>query len=218
MGIVSLFTDHNIFLVIIAILTFLLTDIFDTIGTLIGTGRSGGLFGDKEIEQLKTGKGFDSSIERALFSDLTATTTGAMLGTSNVTTYVESAAGISVGGRTGLTSVATAICFILCLPFAGLVGAVPAAATAPALIVVGILMSGGLMKIKWNEFDEALPAFLTVAVMPFAYSITYGIAAGFIFYTIVKMCRGKFNEVHPILYGVSAIFLVNFIFIAIQGL
>ncbi|MDR3207605.1 MAG: NCS2 family permease [Oscillospiraceae bacterium] len=217
-GLGSLFTDPNrVFLTIIAILAFTLTDIFDTIGTFIGTGRHSGIFTDKDEAALKTGSGFKTRIERGLFADMTATLCGSLLGTSNVTTYVESSAGIGVGGRTGLSSLVTGILLLLCVPLASVAGIVPASATAPALIIVGVLMMGSFAHIKWNDFEEAVPVFFTVIFMVFSYSISNGIAAGFIFYCIVKLCRGKVKEIHPILAGTAAVFLISFILQAIQS-
>ncbi|MFA6092641.1 MAG: NCS2 family permease [Elusimicrobiota bacterium] len=193
------------------ILGFSLTDTFDTVGTFLGTGRKTGIFDDKDEAALHHGKGFSSKLDRALFADSIATSMGALLGTSNVTTYVESAAGISVGARTGLASVFTALFFLLSLFIAPLVLMIPAAATAPALILIGVLMMDSAAKIRWEELDVALPAFFTAAVMPFAYSISNGIAAGFIFHVLVKLVRGKPREIHPLLYIAAALFLLNFI-------
>lgn len=208
----GLFTDSSkLFLVLTTILAFSLADTFDTIGTFLGTGRKAGIFDGKDESALENGKGFSSKLDRALFADATATSIGALLGTSNTTTYIESAAGISVGGKTGLTSVFTAIFFILALFLSPLAGMVPAAATAPALIVVGILMMESISKIKWDEFEFAAPAFFTVVVMPFTYSIANGVAVGFMFHVLSKVFRGKANEVHPIMYIVTALFIVNFV-------
>ena len=208
----GLFGDpKTIMVVLTTILAFSLTDTFDTIGTFIGTGRKSGIFDEKDEAELFAGKGFKSKMDKALFADATATSIGSLLGTSNTTTYVESAAGISVGGKTGLTSIVTAVLFLICLAFAPIAGIVPSAATAPALIVVGILMMESVGKIKWDDFDEALAAFFTIVVMPFTYSIANGIAFGFIFYVVMKMVRGKFKDVHPILYIVSGLFVLNFI-------
>jgi len=198
-------------IVLVTILAFSLSDTFDTIGTFIGTGRKSGIFDDKDEAELFAGKGFRSKMDKALFADATATSIGALLGTSNTTTYVESASGIGVGGRTGLTSVFTAIFFAICLIFAPVAGIIPAAATAPALIIVGVLMMSSFAKIKWEDFDEALAAFFTAVVMPFAYSISSGISVGFIFYVIVKICKGKAKEVHPIMYIVTGLFILNYI-------
>jgi AGZA family xanthine/uracil permease-like MFS transporter len=208
----GLFADPGkILIVITTIFAFSLSDTFDTIGTFVGTGKKSGIFDDKDEAELFQGKGFKSKMDKALFADATATSIGSLLGTSNTTTYVESAAGIGAGGRTGLTSVFTAVLFLICLVFAPVAGIVPAAATAPALIIVGILMMSSFGKIKWEDFDEALSAFFTAVVMPFAYSISTGIAAGFIFYVILKVVKGKYKEVHPIMYIVSALFLINYI-------
>jgi AGZA family xanthine/uracil permease-like MFS transporter len=127
-------------------------------------------------------------------------------------------AGIEAGGRTGLTSVVVAILFILCLPFASVIGIVPAAATSPALIVVGIMMASSFAKVNWADLTDAIPAFFTVVVMALAYNISYGIAAGFMMFCIVKIFTKKAKEVHPIIYGAAVLFLLNFIFLAIRGL
>lgn len=208
----GLFADPGkLFIVITTILAFSLSDTFDTIGTFVGTGRKSGIFDDKDEAELFQGKGFKSKMDKALFADATATSVGALLGTSNTTTYVESAAGIGAGGKTGLTSVFTAILFMICLVFAPVAGIVPSAATAPALILVGVLMMESFGKIKWDNFDEALGAFFTAIVMPLSYSIANGIAVGFIFYVIMKIVKGKFKDVHPIMYIVTALFIINFI-------
>jgi adenine/guanine/hypoxanthine permease len=205
----ELFTAKTgIFTAITIIVSFSLVDTFDTIGTFIGTGAKTGMF-DEKNDKPKKGM-FPRKIDKALFADATATSIGAIIGTSNVTTYVESTAGISEGGRTGLTSVVVAICFFLSLFIAPLVGVVPAQATAPALIIVGVLMISSIMKIDFENFEEALPAFLTVVIMPFTYSIANGIAAGFIFYTFVKIVRGKAKEVHPIMYIFALLFILKF--------
>lgn len=218
-GFASMFNDPSkIFLVIITILAFSLSDTFDTIGTFIGTGRKSGIFDAEDEKALETSSGFKSKMDKALFADATATSIGSLLGTSNTTTYIESASGIGVGGRTGLTSIVVAVLFLLCLPFASLFGIVPAQATAPALIIVGILMAESFAGIKWGDLEEAIPAFFTVTIMTFAYNISYGIAAGFIFYVIVKLFRGKIKEVHPILIGAVILFLINFALMAIKDL
>jgi AGZA family xanthine/uracil permease-like MFS transporter len=145
----GLFSDPSkLLLVITTIFAFSLSDTFDTIGTFIGTGRKSGIFDDKDEAELFSGKGFKSKMDKALFADATATSIGALLGTSNTTTYVESAAGIGAGGKTGLTSVFTAALFLICLVFAPVAGIVPGAATAPALIIVGILMMESLVKLS----------------------------------------------------------------------
>jgi len=216
-GIGSMFSDPNRILpVILVIFAFSLTDTFDTVGTFIGTGRRSGIFDAKDEKALESSTGFKSKMDKALFADSVATSIGALAGTSNTTTYVESAAGIGVGGRTGLASVVTAILFILCLPFSALFGIVPQEATAPALIVVGVLMAESFAGIKWGDIEEAVPAFLTVLIMAFAYNISYGIAAGFIFYCITKIVKGKAKDVHPILYVSTLLFILNFIVLALE--
>lgn len=215
----GLFADPGKLLIVLTtIFAFSLSDTFDTIGTFIGTGKKSGIFDDKDDKALFEGKGFKSKMDKALFADATATSIGALLGTSNTTTYVESAAGIGAGGKTGLTSVFTTILFLLALVFAPIAGIVPSAATAPALIIVGILMMGSFAKIDWEDFDEAIAAFFTAVVMPFAYSISHGIAVGFIFYVIMKICKGKAKEVHPVMYIVTILFLANYVISAAMGL
>jgi len=217
-GFKSMFSDAGrIFTVIITIFAFSLSDTFDTIGTFIGTGRVSGIFDAKDDEFLNSSSGFKSKMDKALFADATATSIGALLGTSNTTTYVESAAGIQSGGRTGLTSVVVAGMFLLCLPFANVFGMVPGAATAPALIIVGVLMAGALKEVDWTDFEIAVPCFLTLAFMAFAYSISTGIAAGFIFYVIIQLAKGKAKEVHPILYGATLFFILNYVLTALQA-
>ena len=216
-GFKSMFGDaQKVFIVIVTVFAFSLSDTFDTIGTFIGTGRVSGIFDEEDESALMDSKGFKSKMDKALFADATATSIGALLGTSNTTTYVESAAGIAAGGRTGLTSVVTAVMFLLCLPFAGAFGIVPSQATAPALIIVGVMMAGAFKHVNWEDFAEAVPCFLTVAFMAFSYSISNGIAVGFIFYVLVKCCQRKFKEIHPILYGATGLFILNFLIMALQ--
>ena len=214
-GFISLFSDPaKIPFVIVTIFSMCLSDTFDSIGTFIGTGRKSGIF-DAEDEKALEGSGFKSRLDKALVADSFATSIGALLGTSNATTYVESSAGIAAGGRTGLTSLTTAIMFLICLPFAGLIGMVPSAATSPALIVVGVLMVEPFAKINWSDLNDAVPAFFTVAVMSFTYGITNGIAAGFIMYCITKICTKKAREIHPIIAAASILFVIDFILKAI---
>lgn len=215
-GLLSLFTDSaKIPLVLMTIFAFSLSDTFDTIGTFIGTGRKTGIFSAEDEKAMQTSAGFKSKMDKALFADAIATSIGALFGTSNTTTYVESAAGIGAGGRTGLTSVTTALLFIACIFLAPVAGLVPAAATAPALIVVGIMMMSAFKEIKWDDMDEAIPAFFAGVFMAFCYSISYGIATGFIFYCLVKLCKGQLKEVHPILFVSTILFILNFIILAI---
>ena len=215
-GLPSLFTDvAKLPLVLVTIFAFSVSDTFDTIGTFIGTGRRTGIFSAEDEKSMETTAGFHSKMDRALFADATATSIGAIFGTSNTTTFVESSAGIAAGGRTGLTSVVVAICFALSAFLATFVSAIPSAATAPALVVVGIMMMSAFKDIKWDDSDEAVPAFFAGIFMALCYSISYGIAAGFIFYCIVKICKGEAKKVHPILWVVTALFILNFILLAI---
>ncbi|MDK2880319.1 MAG: adenine/guanine/hypoxanthine permease [Clostridia bacterium] len=211
-GLPSLFADsEKILIVLITIFAFSLTDIFDTIGTFIGTGRKTGIFSEEDEKAMLSSSGFKSKMDRALFADSIATSIGALLGTSNTTTYVESAAGIGAGGRTGLTSVVTALLFLLAIFLAPVAGIVPSAATAPALIVVGIMMMAAFKDIKWDSMDDAIPAFFAGIFMAFCYSISYGIAAGFIFYCLVKLCKGQLAKVHPVVTVSTLFFILNFI-------
>lgn len=215
-GIGSLFSDlSKLPLVLITIFSFSISDTFDTIGTFIGTGRRSGIFSEEDELAMESGTGFKSKMDKALFADATATSIGALLGTSNTTTFVESSAGIGAGGRTGLTSVVVAICFALSAFLATFISAVPAAATAPALVVVGIMMMSSFKDIDWSDFDEAVPAFFAGIFMALCYSISYGIATGFIFYIIVKVCKGKTKEINPILWVCTGLFVLNFILLAI---
>ncbi len=216
-GLLSLFADASkIPLVLMTIFAFSLSDTFDTIGTFIGTGRRSGIFSEEDEKTMATSSGFKSKMDKALFADSIATSIGAIVGTSNTTTYVESAAGIGAGGRTGLTSLVTALLFIGCIFLAPIAGIVPAAATAPALIVVGIMMMSAFRDIKWDDLDEAIPAFFAAIFMAFCYSISYGIAAGFIFYVIVKFVKREFKDVHPILLVSALLFVLNFVLLAVM--
>ena len=215
-GLPSLFSNAAaIPLVIITIFSFSLSDTFDTIGTFIGTGRKSGIFSDEDEKLMETSSGFRSKMDKALFADATATSIGAIMGTSNTTTYVESAAGIGAGGRTGLTSVVVAICFALSAFLSTFVSAVPFAATAPALVLVGIMMMSSFKDINWTEMSDAIPAFFAGIFMALCYSISYGIAAGFIFYCITKICKKQGKDVHPLLWVCTALFVLNFILLAI---
>lgn len=215
-GITSLFSDPaKLPLVLITIFSFSISDTFDTIGTFIGTGRRSGIFSEEDEQMMERSSGFKSRLDKALFADATATSIGALLGTSNTTTFVESASGIGAGGRTGLTSVVVAICFALSAFLAVFVSAVPFAATAPALVAVGVMMTSSFKEIHWDDLEEAVPAFFAGIFMALCYSISYGIAAGFIFYCIVKCCKGKAGEIHPILWVCTGLFALNFLLLAL---
>ena len=190
--------------VVSVLISLVLVDMFDTIGTLIGTATRANML-DKE-GNLPRANG-------ALLADAIATACGAVLGTSTVTTFVESSAGVSEGGRTGLTSLTTGVLFLVAIVASPFLGLVPTAATAPVLIIVGVLMMASVKNINWGEFESALPAFMTIACMPFAYSIADGIAAGFIFFTITKLFKGKAKEVHPIMYVLCVLFILRFIIV-----
>ena len=188
--------------VIMVVLTFSLVDLFDTIGTLVGTAQKANMI-DKD--------GKVKNMKKALLTDSISTTIGAMFGSTTTATYVESTAGISEGGRTGLTSFTVGILFILSIFLGGVVGIVPQEATAPALIIVGVLMMESIKEIDFTDFTEGLPAFFTIAIMPFSYSIANGIATGIIFYPIMKVATGKYKEVHPIIYILAILFIIRFI-------
>ena len=196
--------------VFMTIFTLCISDVFDTIGTFIGTGKKSGIFKvDKDGNMPK-------KLERALFADSIATGVGACLGTSNVTSYVESSAGIEVGGRTGLTAVFAAICFALALFVAPLVACVPMEAIAPVLILIGVSMIGSVRSIEWDDMTIAIPAFFTIIVMPFTYSITTGIELGLLFYIIANVVNKNYKNVSPMIYIFSLLFVIDFIYKALN--
>ena len=180
------------------VIAFLFVDLFDTAGTLLGVGRLAGLL-DKD--------GNLPGSERAFMADATGTTAGALLGTSTVTTYIESATGIEEGGRTGLTAVVVAALFLLSMFFTPLFTSVPALATAPALIVVGAMMMLGARDLDWTQMDEAVPAFLTVVAMPFTYSIAHGITLGIVSYVLIHVAIGRFERIHPVMWVLAALLI-----------
>ena len=215
-GFGSLFSDSSrIIEVLMTILAFSLTSIFDPIGTFIGTGRSTGIFTDQDFVDMANSKGFSSKMDKALFADMIATPIGAIFGTSNTTVYVESAAGIGAGGRTGLTSIVVAVMFAISSLFLPLLAIVPTQATAPILIIVGMMMLSSFKEINWSELSEAIPAFFASVFMGLGYSISYGIAAGFINYIFSKLFTGKIKEVKPIIWVVAIAFALNFAVLAI---
>ena len=187
---------------IVICFAFLMVDMFDTIGTLVGVASQANLLDEKG--QLPNAKG-------ALMADAIGTTAGSMLGTSTVTSYIESAAGVEVGGRTGLTSIATAGMFILALFFSPIFLAVPAFATAPALIIVGLMMMRAVKEIDFMDYSIAIPAFLTIVLMPILSSIADGMMFGFISYTILQLTNKKGKEIHWMMYVVVALFLLKLI-------
>jgi AGZA family xanthine/uracil permease-like MFS transporter len=198
---VQVFVQIGALAAILTIFSIMLTDFFDTMGTVIGVGGEAG-FLDRQGQLPR--------LNRVLLVDSLAAVVGGAASASSATTYIESAAGVSEGGRTGLTSVVTALCFFAALFFAPLAGVVPPQATAPALIIVGYLMCTLVREIPFSDFEEGLPALMTLAIMPFTYSITNGIGAGFVTYTFLKIVRGKGREVHWMMYAASAAFALYF--------
>ena len=187
---------------LVVVFTFLFVDLFDTVGCLVGVASKGNMLDEN---------GKLPKAKQALFADAIATTTGSLLGTSTVTAYVESAAGIGEGGRTGLTAVTTGILFLLSLFFAPIFTSIPPQATAPVLILVGVMMASSLLEIDFSDFTNAIPAFLTFAMMPLAYSIADGIIFGIISFTILKLATGKRKEVNISLIFLSIMFILKFV-------
>ena len=187
---------------VMIIIAFTMVDLFDTLGTLYGTAEKGGFL---------TKDGKLPRMNKALMADAIATTFGSLLGTSTTTTYIESGTGIAAGGKTGLTSVIVGVLFLACIFLAPLAGLIPTAATAPALIMVGVLMIGSIQKINFNLLSEAIPAFLVIVLMPFTYSIANGIGAGIIAYTLIRLVTGKTKELNAILIVISILFILKFI-------
>ncbi|WP_370521935.1 NCS2 family permease [Dysgonomonas sp. HDW5A] len=184
----------------LVVFTFLFVNLFDTVGTLIGVvSRTGLLDKDGNFPQMK----------KALFADALGTTIGSVLGTSPITAYIESSSGVAAGGRTGLTSVSTAFMFVLALFFAPLFLIVPASATSPALIVVGLFMISAVAKINFDDITESLPAFVTLIFMPFTYSIAQGIVFGILTYFFVKILSGRYKDVSTMIYVLSALFIIK---------
>lgn len=195
-------TNIFTFDMLIVVFTFLFVNLFDTIGTLLGVTSKIGITDENgDFPQLK----------RALFADALGTTFGAVLGTSTVTSYVESASGVAVGGRTGLTALSTAVMFVLALFLAPLFLMVPAAATAPALIIVGLFMITSVVKINFDDMTEALPAFLTIVMMPFAFSIAQGIVFGMLSFVFLKVLSGKFKHVSVTMWVIFVLFIAKMV-------
>jgi len=207
------------------IFALFMTDFFDTMGTVIAVGQEGKLLDEN---------GRPPRLKRILLVDSLAAVGGGATGASSVTSYIESGAGVAEGGRTGMTSVVVGLLFLLALPFSPLIsvfgGSIPvpgpqgegeifvSPVTAPALIVVGFLMITAVRFIPWDDFDEAIPAFLTILTLPLTFNISYGIGFGFISYVLIKLSRGKPGEVHPLLYGAALLFAIAFVWPALQGL
>nr|WP_090940481.1 NCS2 family permease [Nonomuraea jiangxiensis] len=195
------FSRVSVLLVILLIFTLLITDFFDTMGTMVGVGRQANLVGED---------GMLPRTREILLVDSIGAAAGGAGSVSSNTTYIESAAGVGEGARTGLASVVTGVLFLIAIFFAPLVTVVPYEAAAPALVVVGFLMMTQIRDIDWNDYEVAIPAFLTIVVMPFTYSVSNGIGAGFVSYVLIKIIRGKVREIHPLLWGVTILFLIYF--------
>ncbi len=189
------------------IVMFLFMDVFDTLGTMIGVAEQAGFVRDNKLPRA----------ERVMLADQTGTLVGALLGTSTTTSYIESCTGVEHGGRTGLTALTTGVLFILALFFAPLVRMIGSylALTAPALVLVGAMMAGNVRKVDWDDHSEALPAFLTILGIPLCYSISDGIALGFMSYPLLKVLSGKGREVHWIMYGTGVLLVFYFVFVRV---
>ena len=200
------FSNFNLGNFIVVMFAFLFVDLFDTLGTLIGVASKADMLDeDGKLPRIKG----------ALLADAIATSAGAVLGTSTTTTYVESASGVTEGGRTGLTAATTAVLFLLASIFSPLFLTIPSFATAPALIVVGFYMMGAVVKIDFDDMTDAIPAFLTILIMPLAYSISEGIAIGVISWTLINVLTGKAKEkkISPLMYVLTGLFIVKYIFL-----
>ena len=210
MDFAGLFSGANmvetIFTVTMLVISFSLVNMFDSIGTLLGAAKQSGMI-DENGEVIR--------MKQALMSDAISTAAGAMVGTSTVTTVVESSAGIAAGGRTGLTSLVTALLFLGAILFAPIVSIVPAAATAPALIFVGILMLGNIRDVDFSDMSNALPAFCTIVFMPFTYSIANGVAFGLITYCLMKLTTGRRQDVKVLTLAISVVFVVRYAFMTL---
>lgn len=193
---------------IAVLFVFLFVDLFDTIGTLSGIGiQAGYIEADGELPRAN----------QALMADAVGTTAGAILGTSTVTSYIESASGITEGGRSGFTAVVTALCFLLSIFFIPLLSAIPGYATAPALVMVGVLMMGSVTGIRWADPAESIPCFLTILLMPLTFSIAEGLAIGFIAYPLLKTFQGKAQEINWLVWVLAAVFVVRFVMMGLEG-
>ncbi|MGW5156090.1 NCS2 family permease [Nonomuraea wenchangensis] len=195
------FQRVTILLAVLFVFTLLITDFFDTMGTVVGVGRQAGLVQED---------GMLPRTKQILLVDSIGAAAGGAGSVSSNTTYIESAAGVGEGARTGLASVVTGALFLVAIFFAPLVTVVPYEAAAPALVVVGFLMMTAIRDIDWNDYEMAIPAFLTIVIMPFTYSVSNGIGAGFISYVLIKVVRGKAREVHPLLWGTAVLFVLYF--------
>ena len=190
---------------LVVVFTFLFIDMFDTIGTVVGVSVKSGMI-DKD--------GHVDGISKILMADAVATTAGACFGTSTTTTYIESASGVAEGGRTGLTSFVVAVCFAIALLFSPVFLAIPGAATGAVLVIVGVMMMAPIRNIEWDDYSEAIPAFITAVMMPLAYSIAHGILLGMISYVVINACTGKFKKISPTMWVLAVLFILRYIFMA----
>ncbi len=190
---------------LVVVFTFLFIDMFDTIGTVVGVSVKSGMV-DKD--------GHVDGISKILMADAVATTAGACFGTSTTTTYIESASGVAEGGRTGLTSFVVAACFAIALLFSPIFLAIPSAATGAVLVIVGVMMMAPIRNIEWDDYSEAIPAFITAVMMPLAYSIAHGILLGMISYVVINAVCGKFKKISPTMWVLAVLFILRYIFMA----
>jgi AGZA family xanthine/uracil permease-like MFS transporter len=195
------FASVGVVAAILLVFTLLLADFFDTMGTMTAIGAEAGLLDED---------GVPPNTQRILLVDSLAAAAGGAAGVSSNTSYIESASGVGEGARTGLASVVTGLLFLLALPFSTLVNVVPSEAAVPALVLVGFLMMQQVKGIDWDDLEIAIPAFLTIVLMPFTYSITVGIGAGFLCYVLIKVVRGKVGAIHPLMWGISLMFVLYF--------
>jgi len=184
---------------------FLFVDLFDNVGTLVGVCEQAGFVKDGKIPR----------VGRVLLADSVGTIFGSLTGTSTVTSYIESAAGVAAGARTGLSNLAVAGLFLLAMFCSPLAAAIPAYATAPALILVGVLMSQSLAQVKWQDLSEAVPAFITMLATPLAFSIATGLSLGLIFYTVVKLAVGKIGEINALVWILTVLFILRYVYLAV---
>ncbi|MEE1086923.1 MAG: NCS2 family permease [Schaedlerella sp.] len=196
----------SIFTITMLVISFLLVTIFDSLGTLLGAAKQAGML-DKD--------GNAMYMKESMMADSIATVAGSLCGVSTVATVVECGSGIAAGGRTGMTSLTSALCFVAAIILAPFISIIPSAATAPALIYVGVLMMGSIKGVDFDNMENALPAFCTVVFMPFTYSIANGVAFGLITYTLIKLFTGKFKEVKPLCLGIVIIFVIRYAFMVV---
>src|SRR5438552_10022971 len=204
----GLFAKLGVLAAVLAVFSLMLSDFFDTMGTVIGVGGKGGFIGpDGRLPR----------VDRVLLVDSLGPAIGGVANASSNTTYIESAAGVAEGGRTGLVYVVVGVLLLMAMFLATIAGVIPAQASAPALVLVGFYMMSVVREISWDEYDQAVPAFVTMLVMPFTWSITNGIGAGFVTFVAIKLCTGRAGQVHPMLYAATAAFVVYFALPLIEG-